>query len=260
MRKCITVWNYAGDELANARKFHALGFDAVSWLGSHFVNMTEDEDEQLAALLRETQMQFTVHSRLPDPDQPEACQAFSKEMERAAAWQQKYGLMHSYTFDFWFEVDKLLPYLSEALSTFRDTDTMIACEDIPLNKRQLERFERILKPRDRFGILLDAGHMNIRQRCMELIEPEDFITSIQALPLPIIELHLHDNKSYKDEHKHLGYGNLPLDAIIIGLKRKRFDGYVTIEIVPREQTEEQAFQYATEGRDLFLQRWEALQA
>ncbi|MDL2318449.1 extracellular solute-binding protein [Eubacteriales bacterium OttesenSCG-928-A19] len=152
------------------------------------------------------------------------------------------------------------PYLSEALSAFRGTDTTIACEDIPLNKRQLERFEKILKPRDRFGVLLDAGHMNIRQRCMELIEPEDFITSIEALPLPIVELHLHDNKSYKDEHKHLGYGNLPLDAIVIGLKRKRFDGYVTIEIVPREETEEQAFQYATEGRDLFLQRWQALEA
>ena len=43
---------------------------------------------------------------------------------------------------------------------------------------------------------MDVGHMNIRQRCMELIEPEDFIASFEALQLPIVEVHLHDNKSF----------------------------------------------------------------
>lgn len=258
MKKCVTVWNYPGSELENARKFHELGFDAVSWLGEHFVRMTEAEDDQLAAILRETRMQFTVHSRLPDPDSPEACKKFDEELARCVAWQEKYGLLYSYTFDFWFDLDKTLPYLDKALTAFRGSGVTIACEDIPLNKRQMEKFSKLLKPKDKFGILLDAGHMNIRQRSMELIEPEDFISSIQALPLPIIEVHLHDNLSHKDEHMYLGYGNLPLDAIITGLKRKNFDGFATIEVVRHDWTEQQTFQYAVDSRDLFFRRWKEL--
>lgn len=255
MKKCVTVWNYPGDRLENAYKLHALGFDAVSWLGEDFEQMTEEQDERLVAMLKETGMQFTVHSRLPDPDKPEKCEEFRKEIKRAVAWQEKYGLMYSYTFDVWYDPERTLPYLGEVLQAFRGTNTTLACEDIPLNKLQMKSFEKYLKPNDRFGILMDVGHMNIRQRCIELVEPEDFISSFQALPLPVVEVHLHDNLSYKDEHMYLGYGNLPLDAIIVGLKKKQFDGFATIEIVQHGWSEEQTFQYAVDSRERFLSRW-----
>ena len=256
MKKCVTVWNYPGDRVENAYKFHSLGFEAVSWLGGEFIQLSEAEDERLVTMLKETGMLFTVHSRLPDPAKPESCEAFLKEIERAAAWQDKYGLLYSYTFDFWFDVQGTLPYLKKMLDAFRGKSTIIACEDIPLNKRQLDEMSKFLSPKDKFGILLDLGHMNMRQRCIELIEPEDFIAAIEALPLPIIEVHVHDNMSYKDEHMYLGYGTLPLNAIITGLKKKNFDGFVTMEIVRREEWSlEQTFQYPVDGHNRFFSCW-----
>ena len=255
MKKCVTVWNYPGNRVKNAYRFHSLGFDAISWLGSEFACLTSEEDEQIVDMLKQTGMQFTVHSRLPDPEKAESCEKFIEELKRVVAWQEKYGLLHSYTFDFWFDVPKTLPYLKKTIDAFRNKSTIIACEDIPLTKRQLDGLRSAVSPKDNFGILLDLGHMNMRQRCIELIEPEDFIASIEALPLPIIEVHVHDNMSYKDEHMYLGYGTLPIDAVIEGLKRKNFNGTVTIEIVRRDWDEEQTFQYAVDSCNLFFNRW-----
>ena len=166
MKNCVTVWNYPGDKIEIAYRFHELGFDAVSWLGSDFANMTEAEDERLVEMLRKTGMLLTVHSRMPNPDKPELCEAFHREMRRAAAWQKKYGLIYSYTFDFWTAVETTVPYLDEALKTFRGLNVVVACEDIPLNAHQLEAFLPYITDEDKFGVLIDVGHMNIRQRSM----------------------------------------------------------------------------------------------
>ena len=91
MKKCVTVWNYPGDRVENAYRFRELGFDAISWLGSEFAALTPEDDERVVAMLKTTGMQFTVHSRLPDPQKPEDCEAFRREIRRVAAWQQKYG-------------------------------------------------------------------------------------------------------------------------------------------------------------------------
>lgn len=256
MKKCVTVWNYPGDRVENAYRFRELGFDAISWLGSEFAALTPEDDERVVAMLKTTGMQFTVHSRLPDPQKPEDCEAFRREIRRVAAWQQKYGLLYSYTFDFWTDEQTTLPYLGEALATLRGMNIVMACEDIPLSKSQFREFEKYVHPRDKFGILMDIGHMNIRQRCMELIEPEDFVASFEALQLPIIEVHLHDNKSFADEHMYLGYGTVPLKAVVTGLKKKRFDGFATVEIIQRDWSADQTFQYAVDSRDMFLRCWE----
>lgn len=255
MKNCVTVWNYPGDRIENAYRFHELGFDAVSWLGSDFANMTETEDERLVEMLRKTGMLLTVHSRMPNPDKPELCEAFHREMRRAAAWQKKYGLIYSYTFDFWTAVETTVPYLDEALKTFRGLNVVVACEDIPLNAHQLEAFLPYITDEDKFGVLIDVGHMNIRQRSMELIEDEDFIAAFDALPLPIIEVHFSGNRSYKDEHMYLGYGTVPLDAVCRGMKRRGFDGFATMEIVFHDWTLDQAFDYAVSSRELFLKHW-----
>lgn len=257
MKKCVTVWNYEGDPVENAYKFHKIGFEAVSWLGSVFQRYDEEEDARLAAMLKETGLQFTVHSRLPNPDDQEDCALFRQELEHGVNWQRKYGLLYSYTFDFWYDRERLMPYLEQALCEFRGMGTVLACEDNPLDMKQMEIFDKVLRPGDQFGILLDAGHMNIRQHTDCRINYRDFVEAIDYIPMPIIEVHLHDNKGQKDDHMYLGYGNLPLDAVVEGLKKHGFDGFVTVEIIRRQWSEEQAFQYAVDSRDQFLRLWNA---
>lgn len=53
---------------------------------------------------------------------------------------------------------------------------------------------------------------------------------------------------------YMGWGSLPLDAVIEGLKQKKFDGFVTVEVVQQDWSTEKAFQYAQETRDAFLNR------
>lgn len=258
MKKGVAVWNYPGPGIENAREFIRRGFDAVSWLGSTFAGMTEQEDEELISFLRETKAAFTVHYGLPNPEKPDVVASYRTAIERCAAWQQKYGLMEGLTFDFWYDPELSMPNLAYAIETMRGLDTFLACEDTPLNDRMAEKFLRLLKPEDHYGILLDLGHMNIRQHSIELSEPEDFSMAIQSVPFKVFEVHLHNNKGRKDEHMYISYGNLPLEGCIDGLRKKRFDGIVTVEVVQRDWTREEGFAFAEQTRDAFFSKWDTL--
>lgn len=48
--------------------------------------------------------------------------------------------------------------------------------------------------------------------------------------MKVRELHLHDNKGRKDEHREVGYGNLPMRAVVDAAKAIGFDGIVTVEV------------------------------
>ena len=255
MKKGVAVWNYPGDGLENAKEFVKRGFDAVSWLGMTFADMTAAQDEALADFLKTSGTAFTVHYRLPDPDDPEAIAVYRAAIKRCAAWQEKYGLMQGLTFDFWFDREASMPHLSYAIETMRGLCTFLACEDTPLNARTGKAFRDLLKPEDRYGILIDLGHMNIRQHGIERFEPEDYAAAIAEVPFDVLEVHLHNNKGRKDEHMYISYGNLPLAGCVAGLKRKGFDGIVTVEVIQREWPPEQGFAYAEQTRDAFFAEW-----
>ncbi|HML46578.1 MAG TPA: TIM barrel protein [Clostridia bacterium] len=257
LKRGVTVWNYPGDEIENGRIFHSLGFDAISWLGSRFVAMEEDAAEAVAAFLRETGMTFTVHYALPDPEVPDKCREFERGIAFMRAWQQRHGLMAGLTFDVWYDLRQTLPYLAHALDVFRGLGAFLACEDTPLNRRAMEQYAKILKPGDDYGILVDTGHLNIRQYTLEMHEPEDFVEIFEKLPLPVRELHLHDNKGRKDDHRQYGFGNLPLDGVVEGLRRIGFGGIVSVEIVQQDWSRAQGFEYAVQTRDAFFSRWDA---
>jgi sugar phosphate isomerase/epimerase len=55
---------------------------------------------------------------------------------------------------------------------------------------------------------------------------------ISRLPLPIIEVHVHDNRGDRDSHEPLGAGDTPFPAVAGALMAVGFDGVSTIEIAP----------------------------
>ncbi len=256
MNKGIAVWNYQGDCVENAHIFHRMGFDAVSWLGRHFDAHTPEEDERVAQCICDTQMIFTIHHRMPDPQNNEECSAFLKGIEHIAAWHDTWHLLTGLTFDFTFPHKMLMPYMETVLRTFRGSGVFIACEDTPLNQHTHEAFLSVLNKQDNFGILIDAGHMNIRHTLKELHEEQDFINAICALPVPLKEIHLSDNNGRIDEHAGLGKGTLPLAAFVHGLRKSGFDGIATIERVPRNEQVEQSRIHAKESLSAFMAQWE----
>jgi sugar phosphate isomerase/epimerase len=107
--------------------------------------------------------------------------------------------------------------------------------------------------------------MNLRQTKKNDHTDEAFITAFADLPLTVRELHLHDNKGVNDNHMYLGYGTLPLPAVVKGLQKTNFDGVVTIEIVQsdwplddgsrRGWPLEQGVKYATEAMSAVEGLW-----
>ena len=56
---------------------------------------------------------------------------------------------------------------------------------------------------------------------------------LKDIPVPIIELHVHDNNKTADQHMPPGKGNLNYDLVAKVLKEKKFNNVSTIEVSPR---------------------------
>ena len=81
-------------------------------------------------------------------------------------------------------------------------------------------------------MLVDVGHMNLRlhsEGYFHGITPGEYFARI---PVPILEVHLHDNKGDDDRHGHIGFGDVDFTAVARGLRATGFDGISTIEICP----------------------------
>ena len=49
MYRGVAIWNYAGDAVENAERFHKAGFDAISWNAPLFVDRYNDDDRERVA-------------------------------------------------------------------------------------------------------------------------------------------------------------------------------------------------------------------
>lgn len=256
MYKGVAIWNYAGDAVANARKFLDAGFDAVSWNAPLFVERYDDEERaRVAEYLAESKQYFTMHNLLPNPYEPDSIAQARRAWRILADWQDRYHLLRGMTFDFWYPHEDQLPLYRECLEVFRGKGVFLACEDTPLNPRTYEKFAKYITPADDVGILIDLGHMNVRQWKMEEHEANDFMHAFCQLPMKLRELHLHDNKGRKDEHREVGYGNLPMQAVVDATKAIGFDGIVTVEVVNSQDWPlEEHIAHAKQSSDAYFSR------
>jgi sugar phosphate isomerase/epimerase len=252
MKKGVAIWNYGGSELEHAEAFRRLGCDAVSWHGKTYGELTDGAYAELAEFISKSGMALTVHYKLPNPEDAAECADFLEKIRLMAERQAKTPILAGLTFDAWYGKKAMMPYLSEAIAAFRGSGVFLACEDFPLNARELELVSPLLAPGDNYGLLIDLGHMNLRQTRAVRHAPEDFISAFEEMPLPIREVHLHDNNGEKDDHMYLGFGTLPLQAAARGLKTAGFDGIVTVEIIQRDWGFERGLEYVKSTSDAFF--------
>jgi sugar phosphate isomerase/epimerase len=111
---------------------------------------------------------------------------------------------------------------------------------------------------DRFGMLIDLGHLNLRRHKEAYFGRLTAIQYILRAPLPIIEVHIHDNTGERDSHQALGEGNLALDDVIYGLHKAGFDGVSTVELVPafHDSNSAVALPKVRESLELWRTTWE----
>ncbi|MDI6773424.1 MAG: sugar phosphate isomerase/epimerase family protein [bacterium] len=73
-----------------------------------------------------------------------------------------------------------------------------------------------------FGAVLDTGHLHAQKEILPL--------SVEKLGPRIFYVHASDNDSRDNEHLAPGRGTVDWEAVIAGLKRQGFDGYIGIDI------------------------------
>ena len=218
-----------------------------------FARQVRDPDyaKRLEEQLNRHGVTLTVHSALPDPRDPKKTEAFQDTVRYLYDWILQYpGICELLSFDTWVNREKSLPFLLWVLDLFKDTDQLLATEDYPLNPKDADHWKTAMDYPN-YRLLMDLGHTNVRLTdtgdqqiwCLRNEgenwplapgdnSPEAFGHAIAKKPLPIAEVHLHNNNGLADQHAFLSNGTADFRSIANVLKRSGFDGLVDLEVIP----------------------------
>jgi sugar phosphate isomerase/epimerase len=135
-----------------------------------------------------------------------------------------------------FSLEKHMPILEWLVDVHAEYGIEFCIEDFPLSEQAFNTNKSELKnilSCPAFGILLDIGHMNLRIIDDSYNFGNDYSEYIKKIPVPIKEIHLHDNPGDGDKHMPIGHGNINFKNVISALKTKQFDNFCTVEVTPR---------------------------
>ena len=235
MKHGVTVWNWAepGKPLAAlVQELAGMGFEVMSFLPGQLLSLSHAQSRALLAVLDGYRLPATVHGTCDlEPDMIERIVTLLGRRLLAFTLDP---LLRTDSRGTLYAVNAMVALLQVIQASTRGTGVRFGIEDFPLDPLALDYYREELEPvleSPRFGILLDVGHMNLR------MAQEDYFASdvgdyIAGLPLPIVEVHVHDNRGDRDSHEPLGAGDIPFPAVAGALMAVGFDGVSTIEIAP----------------------------
>ncbi len=227
------IWNYEEpdvDLLHLVDEFVSLGYNAISFTSWELLRT---DYGRVAEHLRSSDLRVAMHGNFETPveDVRRLVEVLGDCLLTctfdAAQVQDTRGKL--------YDVTRMVEYLSQLLASTDGTDLRVAVEDFPLDQTALEYYRAELAPvlsSPRYGMLVDVGHLNMRLRQWECYREAGVGEYLARLPLPVWEVHLHDNSGDRDEHGHFGLGNVDFAAVAAGLKAIGFSGVSTIEIAP----------------------------
>ena len=228
------------------------GFASVSLHGAQFVAAIADPavGEAIATAVRETGVFLTLHYCLPRSHNGEDVETYAAGLAAIAAWQKRYGHVRILSFDVPQPMrggKGIGDYVDQAIKAV--PDCKVALEDFGLNADERSQIAH-LTGNERFGYLLDIGHLFIRLRGMNtggktlFTHAPDEHEQVHALnadviqkvlmgkDFPIFEMHLHNNDGVHDVHWLLEQGELDSPAVATALRAWGFDGVLTVESAP----------------------------
>jgi sugar phosphate isomerase/epimerase len=218
-------------------EFADVGFEAMSFLPQQITALSQGEADEMRALMRDRDLAATVHGN---------CDLTGDEIETVVSALG--GQLRTFTLDPMlrreslgdlYDAPKTAGVLSNIERCTRNTDVRFAVEDFPLDEVAADFYRDVMSAvwtNPRAGVLIDVGHLNVRLRRDAYFRGLSPATYLSRVPLPIIEIHVHDNAGQNDTHSPLGAGNAPFEAVAAGLKTVGFDGIATIEVAPPPYT------------------------
>lgn len=281
MKNGLAIWHYPHRTLVENVRYFSQRLDSVSVLGFHFLDACRlDGGAALYEALCERRPVFTVHHKLPSSHDAEDVEGFNEEIALCAHWQKQYGLLTTLSFDVPQDIrDNIYPYLRTVLQAFEGEKTRIAIEDFGLTNAEMRQLEP-LRGNERFGFLLDIGHLTMRLNdshwapgktlfnfsrlecpSRELGTPvtrADCREAIASKPFPIVEIHMHTNDGVRDMHWFLDEPGGVVDVQMMAdlLNELHYDDVLTIESAPGFMFK-CAGQAADEGIERTILLWES---
>ncbi len=255
MKNGLAIWHYPHRTTKeNILFFAEKGFDSLSINGTGFVGeLKSGLSEEIAEAVRISGVYLTVHYCLPFSHSEEHVNAFYEGIDLISEWQKKHGHIGILSFDVPQSIrDNIKAYLDRAMNSVEGCK--FAVEDFGLTKEEREQIES-LKGDERFGYLVDIGHMYMRikgadkhkatlflnspEECPVCGNPkeEEFKRAFSSKEFPVFEIHLHNNDGENDTHRFLTDGTLEIPEIAKLLKDIGYDGVLTIESAPGYQFE-----------------------
>ena len=243
----IATWTLGGDDLDTKLRLLAdMGYNAASVLGNFLEHTSPDDLSAVERTLEELDLVLTVHSNFNGPDKtPDEAKTVT-QAERILDWHARTGRIAALTYDApkievstgvrRVDVTTIRTILTRVLSLTPGSGIRVGMEDYPLNTADLELLPDWAKTFPHWGILVDLGHMNMRLRKprhdVQPLAPHAVENYLSAVPLRIVELHIHSNDGSADQHMPPYAGNADLASAARRLNDAGFDGISTIEIVP----------------------------
>ncbi|MBQ3151363.1 MAG: sugar phosphate isomerase/epimerase [Clostridia bacterium] len=255
MKNGLAIWHYPHRTTAKNVVFFAQnGFESVSINGTGFViELKNGLGDEIAEAVSSTGVYLTVHYCMPHSHSEEHVTAYLEGLKLISDWQKKYGFIKILSFDVPQSIrDNISEYINFALDGIENCS--LALEDFGLTKEEREQIE-YLKGNERFGYLIDIGHMYMRLRGVDkhkatlfLNSPDEcepsenpgfsqFSKAFVSKEFPILEIHLHNNDGENDTHLFLEDGTLKIEDIAKLLKSIDYKGVLTIESAPGYQFE-----------------------
>jgi len=237
------IWNMKGaDQARKCRMAKELGLDFVSFVASplRWAHRNPEAEAATAALLGELGLGWTVHGAVGRGGDPEATAGLASSLADTETFAAEAGPPLVVSFDPGYFVDEhgarsfdpegTARALASAVEKLSPLGTTVAVENWKINSRP-EQFAELGRRVDKLGMLLDVGHMNLH-----LTETGGEVADyVASLPLPIVDLHLHDNDGATDLHLPLGEGTLKLDEAAAAVAARGYDGLATAEVCPHLQ-------------------------
>lgn len=233
------IWNMHGcSQAAKCRLARELDLDFVSFNTSplKWAGRNPGEPAATPALLAELNLGWTLHSGLADTDDADAKARLVESFNETVAFASEAGAPLCVSFDpvsagekpdKHYDAEATARGLELAFEMLAPLKAGLALENSPHNCR-LEDLKEVAGRFPDLGLLLDFGHLNMHLGA-EATRVADYVA---ALPLPILDLHLHDNDGVADQHLALGESQLPLAEVGAALRARGYDGPATMEVWP----------------------------
>lgn len=263
--KCgVAVWNWLEPSrtlISFVEELITEGFEAISVQPPQILGLEEGELADLNALLDEHEMPVTVHAAVTN---------FPEELLRGLL-DRLGARLYATTFDgvrTWapagmrWDAARMVQTLLMVDRLGAETGLRYGIEDFPIDAEAMAEFAEDLQPvlsNERYGMLLDIGHLNLRRFDSEYFGSRSVAENIARLPARIHEIHIHDNPGDRDMHMPLGTGTLDYAEAAEALRAAGFDGIATIEVCPglHDRRPADVWETRAESLNLWREAWEA---